>query len=184
MKKFFPLLIMIIAFLGFLTGQIFFEMVDTRAGQFTQSKEKFGLYENLYSELSLVTTDGAKHKLKEVKSPAVLLNFWASWCQPCLKEFPTLNALREKFKPEELLILGINNDEENQDKLIKKIESEYALKFKSVKDANNEITSKFHISEIPISILYVKGKVVDVFYGESDFSSDSFASNLKEALAR
>jgi thiol-disulfide isomerase/thioredoxin len=182
MKKFFPVLMLIFAFSGFLAGQVFFEMIDSKAGQFGKSKEKFGLYENLYQELELKTTKGSTFKLKEQKSPVVILNFWASWCQPCLKEFASLTEFKKKYPDEKVLVIGINNDEENQKKLITKTEKKYNLNFESVQDTNSTITSRFLISEIPVSIIYSNGKVMDVTYGETEFTSKDFTSQIDQVL--
>lgn len=183
MKKFFPVFVLIFAFSAFLAGQIFFEMIDTRAGQFGRSAEKHSLYENLFRELSLEATDGTVYELKNTKAPIVVLNFWASWCQPCLKEFPSIVELKNKFSDDELLVIGINNDEENASKMISKIQKEYKLNFKSVIDSDSTITSKFLISEIPVSIIYIDGKVYDVRHGESDFVSGKFISKVSKVLS-
>ncbi len=182
MKKFFPLVILFISFGGFLAGQMFFEVIDSRAGSFGKSKEKYGLYENLYQEVKLSNLRGEEVALKSIKSPVVILNFWASWCTPCLKEFPHLIKLREMFPKNKVQILGINSDEENQLKNIKKIVKEHKLNFDIIVDNKSQVTTKFLISEIPMSIIYHNGKVLDVAMGETDFTSPDFLSRVKAAI--
>ena len=112
----------------------------------------------------------------------VILNFWASWCQPCVAEFKSLNKFIKESATGKIQILGINNDEENALKIIKKTEDKYQLKFESVVDENNEITSQFEITAIPATIVYVKGKVVFFQNKEVDFQSRQFQEKIKDYL--
>jgi thiol-disulfide isomerase/thioredoxin len=58
---------------------------------------------------------GAEHHLSEFSGKYVLLDFWATWCQPCLKEAPDLKQAREKFGPRGLVIIGMNSDKKQED---------------------------------------------------------------------
>ena len=60
----------------------------------------------------------SKSIFKENK--VVIVNFWASWCIPCLTEMPSLNRLYDLKKDQGLMIVGVNSDYEDQKKLIKK----------------------------------------------------------------
>ncbi len=65
-------------------------------------------------EFSLKQPNGEPLKLSDYKGKIVLLNFWASWCEPCIKEFPSMISLVEKMKGE-LILLAISADYEEQD---------------------------------------------------------------------
>ncbi len=58
---------------------------------------------------SLVDSTGRTHTLEQYKGKWVLVNFWATWCPPCLEEMPDLNALHED-KRNNLVVLGIAMD--------------------------------------------------------------------------
>lgn len=58
---------------------------------------------------SLVDSNGRTHTLEQYKGKWVLVNFWATWCPPCLEEMPDLNALHED-KRNNLVVLGIAMD--------------------------------------------------------------------------
>lgn len=60
------------------------------------------------SALSLIDTNGKTWRLDDFKGRAVLLNFWASWCEPCRAEMPTLQQVADLYGPEKLLVLALN----------------------------------------------------------------------------
>ncbi|MGK0296463.1 MAG: peroxiredoxin [Gammaproteobacteria bacterium] len=58
-------------------------------------------------EFSLLDVDGNLQNVIQWDGKVLLLNFWATWCLPCLKEIPDLVSLQEKYKDEELQLVGI-----------------------------------------------------------------------------
>ncbi|MES2412302.1 MAG: TlpA disulfide reductase family protein [Pseudomonadota bacterium] len=57
---------------------------------------------------SLVDTTGKLWTAADLAGRAVLINFWASWCEPCRAEMPTLQQLADLYGPEKLLVLAVN----------------------------------------------------------------------------
>jgi len=72
---------------------------------------KIGLPE---PELTLKDLDGKDVSLSEYKGKVVLVNFWATWCEPCQVEIPWLIEMQEKYGPKGFVILGIALDEEGK----------------------------------------------------------------------
>jgi len=64
----------------------------------------------------LSTLDGRKVSLKDLRGKAVFLNFWATWCPPCVVEMPSMEALHKRFKGKGLVVLAVN-DAENVNKV-------------------------------------------------------------------
>jgi len=64
-------------------------------------------------ELVLPDLDGAEHRLSDLRGSVVLVNFWASWCRPCVKEIPNLQRLRALYagKPFEILAIDVMEGE-------------------------------------------------------------------------
>ena len=107
----------------------------------------------------------------------------ASWCKPCVKEFVDLNALVSKYK-DKILILGINTDDENQDKLIKKYKQKHKLKFPIVADKNSKLVDDFIVDSIPFSVVYLNGKLHKYHVGIQDFVSGEFIDLFDGAIAK
>ena len=61
--------------------------------------------------LTLPDLDGKPHRLSDYRGHRVLLNFWASWCGPCLDEMPALNRAAAKFGEQGAIVVGIAMDE-------------------------------------------------------------------------
>lgn len=59
----------------------------------------------------LTDTTGKAHRLTDYRGQRVLLNFWASWCAPCLREMPALAQAQSKFGEHGAIVLGIGMDE-------------------------------------------------------------------------
>ena len=58
--------------------------------------------------------DGTKASIDQYKGKVVLVNFWATWCQPCKIEIPWLIEFNQKYGPKGLVILGVAMDDEGK----------------------------------------------------------------------
>ena len=65
--------------------------------------------------LAGIDAEGKPASLAAYKGKVVLVDFWATWCPPCVAEFPNLVALSEEFKDKDFVILGVNLDAQRQD---------------------------------------------------------------------
>ncbi|HXH31989.1 MAG TPA: TlpA disulfide reductase family protein [Bacteriovoracaceae bacterium] len=170
------------AFTGFLSSQILWDSFNLNAELVEKDKQKYSVYETNFQALKLTTTKNSTIELNKLSEPIVLLNFWASWCLPCLKEFPSLVKFQEKFKGK-VKVLGINGDDDEKAlELIKKVEGKHRLNFESVSDADSAISNKFMINTYPVSIIFLKGKVIYVNKKIHDFMNPEFLAMIEESL--
>jgi thiol-disulfide isomerase/thioredoxin len=184
MKKIFPIISIFSFFVIALILQMTLSGNMTSASKSNMTENKMKAYEKIYKELTLKTTKGSEFILDKLDQDIVILNFWASWCRPCVSEFKALNSLISQFSESELIVIGINNDDEEPLKAIKKIENEYELKFESVEDANSDLAGKFRINSIPASVVYHKGKVIHFVNKEFDFTDSNFVDLLKSKIKK
>lgn len=85
----------------------------------TQKKpERYDIIDVLEKEgmadFELPRLDGSTFHLDEVKGKVVMMNFWASWCEPCIKEYPSMTRLTNRFEGD-LVFLAISNDEDKDE---------------------------------------------------------------------
>ena len=179
MHRLIPTCFTIMVFSAFLVAQVVFDKLNTRA---TPPKEDplIALYWNNLKLLKDQAWDGAEINLSHVKAPIVILNFWASWCLPCLKEFPSLVELKKSYSKDQVYILGINSDSEDVEKNVRKIYKRYQLNFPSLLDKNGW-TEKFRINTLPFSIIYMGDKVLSS-EGTKDFMDKKFLKKIENVL--
>ncbi len=64
--------------------------------------------ESFYDKLQVTDIDGNSLDLNTYKGGIVLVNFWATWCPPCIKEMPSMQRLQQQFEPDKFQIVAIN----------------------------------------------------------------------------
>lgn len=110
------------------------------------------------ADFTLTDLQGKTWTLQALHGKVVLVNFWATWCQPCRKEMPDLDALYRRFKDQGLVILGISDEESDK---VKQLLGERSVAYPILLDPGRKVNELFRIDGIPKSFLYDhSGKMV------------------------
>lgn len=89
-------------------------------------------------------------KLSDLKGEVIMINFWASWCAPCRKEMPLLDAMYKKYKPLGFTLLGVNVDENSNDAyaLLKDIPVSFPVVF----DSHGRVGKLYNLVAMPSTV--------------------------------
>jgi len=111
---------------------------------------------------------GGRVSLDQLRGKVVLLNFWATWCPPCVQEMPALVRLAHEYEPQGLVLLAVNRDDEQSAKAavgifvanrIPELASHVAF-------ADASMSMSYRVQSLPTSYLIGRdGKVLDSYAG-------------------
>ena len=106
-------------------------------------------------ELTLSDTQGVFHSLTDYRGQIVLVNLWATWCEPCKKEMPTLQAFYRKYEQEGFVIVAINDGEPSAEVL--QFAADYRLTFPIWLDPTSIATQQaFKTLNLPTSFVIAR----------------------------
>ncbi len=136
-------------------------------------------------ELQLQTEGRKMEPLSQYRGKVVVLNFWASWCAPCLTELPTFGRLFEKWRDRGFEVVAVNVDEEPPLEFIQNLWDHEKLAFRTYYDPNQLLIQKLQISVLPTSlILDRKGRVTFIIDGYTDWENSTTIRSLEELLTQ
>ncbi|TFB10878.1 TlpA family protein disulfide reductase [Candidatus Marinimicrobia bacterium MT.SAG.3] len=114
----------------------------------------------------LKTLAGKRISLKDYRGSPLLINFWATWCVPCRKEFPIIKEIQNKFGKDGLVVLAVNVDDTRSISGVKSFVSAHSLDFIIPLDPNRKLFNNFHGSSLPLTLLIdASGNVVRTYSG-------------------
>jgi peroxiredoxin len=112
---------------------------------------------------------GRPVSLKDLRGSHVLLNYWASWCEPCLEEMPSLQELHEKFQARKLVVLGVNVNETEED--LQRLVEQTGVKFPILVEGQ-AVAQRYGTEKLPETYLIdPRGIVVQKIIGAQHWSS-------------
>ena len=128
----------------------------------------------------LIDADGNRVSLSSLKGKVVFVNFWATWCPPCIKEMPSIQALKNKMKGKDVVFLLVD------------IDGKYD-KAKAFMDKRNldlpvfipgqSISSTYLGSSIPTTVIFDKnGNMIQRIVGSVDFASEEVEKFMEQVL--
>ena len=122
-----------------------------------------------------------KINIKNFDGNLIILNFWATWCEPCKEEMPSLDRLQVDSMLINLKVFAINIGKENKNKVNKFFEDLNIKNFEPYFDPPTTLAKKFSLRGVPTSILIDKnGQEFAKIIGSIDFDDKKFISWLKK----
>ncbi|MBM9499485.1 TlpA family protein disulfide reductase [Leptospira sp. 201903071] len=125
------------------------------------SKEESVLY-----KLKLTDFDGRLTSLQEYKGRVLLLDVWASWCEPCKDAVPVLEKLSKDLQGKNGILLGINTEPDLSKDEHVQAAREFGITYPSFVDRDFELINEFKVEGQPALLVFsVSGKLLKIQYG-------------------
>ena len=103
------------------------------------------------ADFTLTDLEGKAWSLKSLEGKVVLVNFWATWCPPCRKEVPDLEALYKQFKDKGLVVLAISDEDAGK---VKPFAARQGISYTVLLDPGRKVNTLFHVMGIPKTFIY------------------------------
>jgi len=114
--------------------------------------------------------------LTDLKGKVVLLDFWATWCGPCKMTIPHIEAIYEKYKDKDVVVLGINLDTGDMEN-VKSFIDQYGMKYLVITDPKSAVAGKYMVNSIPTFFIIDKeGNIAKTIIG--------FDPNIEDIISK
>jgi thiol-disulfide isomerase/thioredoxin len=137
---------------------------------------------------AIIDAQGYQKLLEQNRGKAVLVNFWATWCEPCRDEYPMLNELAKQYAPQGLKVIGVSMDDDGDLILMRRFLTRYNPVFPNYrKKAGGEVEFRQAVlpgwtGSLPVSVFYGKeGQQAGHMLGEG--TRDKYEAAIRALLS-
>lgn len=139
----------------------------------------------MFSELEFPDMTGKTVHMQDFRGKVVLLNFWATWCPPCIKEMPSMQRLKDTLSDQPFEIVAINTGDTPKAIQTFLDNSETKLTFPILLDQRSVSFAVLGIQGLPMSFLLDKtGKSVMTFMGGREWDEEAQMKEILNALKK
>lgn len=134
-------------------------------------------------DFDLMDLQGQRVQLSAYRGKIVVLNFWATWCAPCVEEMPSLNRFQETFAPQGVVVLAVSVDDDEQ--ALRKFATDRQLKMVIARDPDRQVSARYQTFKYPETfILDRQGRLVQKLIGAADWSDPRLTSFFQNLIAQ
>jgi thiol-disulfide isomerase/thioredoxin len=133
-------------------------------------------------KFDLKDSDGNKVSSADLKGKVVVLDFWATWCGPCLRAMPTIQKVADKYAGKDVVVLGMHTDSKSDSKA-KEVATKAKASYTIVLDAG-DVGQDYGVGGIPALVVIGKdGKVIGTHVGFTPTLDDELSTMIDKGLA-
>ena len=131
--------------------------------------------------LLLKDVHGATHDLARYRGQVILVNFWATWCEPCRQEMPSMQRLRERFGANRFAVLAVNVDE--PDARVRQFITQTQLELPVLMDPGKTVTRAWGVRVLPTSFLVgPDGRARYRLVGDIDWNNETVVGTVTQLM--
>jgi len=135
------------------------------------------------SDFELMDMDEEKKKLSDYRGKVVLLNFWATWCPPCIREMPSMERLHQQISTEDFKVIAINQMEDADEVFAFTGQLEIDPTFEILFDSTSEVSRTYAVRGLPTTYLIDKqGKIRYRAVGGREFYHPEVVRIIKKLI--
>ena len=119
------------------------------------------------ADFTLRSVDGTSVSLSDYRGKVVLVNFWATWCQPCQVEMPQLQKMYGELGPQGFVVLSVSADDARSSSQVKPLIKRGGYTFPVLLDTETTVVSQYNPNKVlPYSVLVDReGRILEIFQG-------------------
>lgn len=130
---------------------------------------------------SITTDNGRTVSAANFGGKLLVLNFWATWCPPCVQEMPSLDQFQKTLAPSGVVVLGISVDKNEQ--LYRSFLSKARVSFLTARDPEAKINADYGTFKYPETyIIDANGKVLRKYIGPENWTDDRMLKDVRSLL--
>ncbi len=134
-------------------------------------------------DFSLMDLSGKRAELAEFRGQYVLLNFWATWCPPCVEEMPSMDVLYQRYRHRGFVVVAISSDVEGAP-VVRGFIEKLGVSFPILLDSEQRVSNAYGAKNLPVSFLLDRqGNIIAAAQGARDWASPEALSTLEEIIA-
>jgi peroxiredoxin len=136
---------------------------------------------NPVPDFILPDLEGKSHRLADLRGRVVVLNFWATWCPPCIDEMPSLQRLHRALADRGIAVLAVSVDERFSD--VSAFARKFQLTFTVLHDEGKKVSRKYQTFKYPETyILDREGRLKTKVVGPRDWAAPTVIRDMVELL--
>ena len=133
-------------------------------------------------DFRLVDLNGEPAELGNYRNQYVLLNFWATWCPPCVAEMPALEQLFQRYRERGFVVVAVSSDVEGRS-IVQPFIENLGVTFPVLLDPDGKVSATYGAKSLPVSFLLDRnGRVVAAAEGAREWYSESAIEALDEII--
>lgn len=131
-------------------------------------------------QFSISTDQGGRVTPTQFGGKVLVLNFWATWCAPCVQEIPSLNEFQKRFAKDGVVVVAVSIDK--NPKKYRAFLDRIHVAFETTRDPTADLSAKYGTFQYPETYIIKDGRIMRKFANAEDWTSDDMTQYVQSLL--